>query len=106
MLTSSTESIPLIPIGESSRRVVVLMLELLREQPLSSAFTNPDIVVGLVYKHTTKQPLVIQRLDEENTLLVFAECEIIEKLCRPLQFIKIWLGHNINTDVIMTNLSR
>ena len=32
------------------------MLELPREQPLSSVLMNTDIVVGLVYEHTTIQP--------------------------------------------------
>ena len=97
MLTSSTESIPLIPMGESSRRVVVFMLELLRGQLLSPAFINLDIVVGLVYEHTMVQPMVVQRLDERNTLLVFAEGENIEKLCEILWSIKIWLGHSVQT---------
>ena len=60
------------------------MLELPRVQPLSPAFINPDIVVGLVYEHTTIDLLVIQRMDERNTLLVFAEGENIEKLCQTL----------------------
>ena len=42
------------------------MLELPRGQPLSSAFTNPDIVAELVYEHTTIEPLVVQRLEERN----------------------------------------
>ena len=84
MLTSLTESISQSLIGESSRIVVVFTLELLRGQPLSPAFTNPDIVAGLVYEHMTIEPMVIQRLDERNTLLVFSEGENIEKLCRSL----------------------
>ena len=60
------------------------MLELLREQPLSSVLMNTDIVVGLVYEHTTIQPMVVQRLDERNTLLVFAEGENIVKICKTL----------------------
>ena len=64
---------------------------------LSPAFMNPDIIVGLVYEHTTMEPMVIQKLDEGNTLLVFAEGENIEKLCRTLQSIEIWLGHSVNT---------
>ena len=57
------------------------MLELVRGQPLSPAFTNPDIVLGLVYENTTVEPMVIYRLDERNTLLVLTEGENIEKLC-------------------------
>ena len=81
MLMSLTESIPPILTGESSRRVVVFTLELLRGEQLSPAFTDPYLVVGLVYEHTTIEPVAIQRLDESNTLLVFVEGENIEKLC-------------------------
>ena len=42
---------------------------------------NPDILVGLMYEHTTIEPMVVQRLDERNALLVFSEGENIEKLC-------------------------
>ena len=45
--------------------------ELPRGQPLSPAFTNPDIVLGLVYEHIAVELKVVQRLDERNTLLVF-----------------------------------
>ena len=38
-----------------------------------------------------------QRLDERNTLLVFAEGENIEKLCQTFQSIEIWLGHSGDT---------
>ena len=76
-----TESIPPIPIGESSRRFVVFMLELPRGKTLSPTFTSPDIVWGLMYEHTTVELKVVQRLDERNTLLVFAEGKNIEKLC-------------------------
>ena len=82
MSTSLTESIPPIPIGESGKRVVVFMLELLREQSFCPAFT--DIIVRLVYEQPTVEPMVIQRLDEGNTLLVFVEGENIEKLCWTL----------------------
>ena len=78
MLTSSTESILEILIRESSSRAVVFTLELQWGQALSLVFTNPDIIVGLVYKHTTVKPIVVQRLVERKTLLVFAEGENIE----------------------------
>ena len=97
MLTSSTESIPQIPFRESSSRDVVFMLESLRGQALSSAFTNPDIIVGLVYEHTTLEPMVVQRLHERNTLLVFAEVKNIKESSRTLQSMEIWLGHSVNT---------
>ena len=64
----------------ASWRVVVFMLELLRGQPLSSAFMNPEIMAGLMYERTTIEPMVVQRLDERNTLLVFAKGENIEKI--------------------------
>ena len=56
---SVTESIPPISKGESSRRVVIFTIKLLRGQPLSPVFTNPDIVLGLVYEHTTMKPVVV-----------------------------------------------
>ena len=84
MSMSLTESILLIPSGESSRRVVFFMLELLRGQPLSPAFINPDIVVGLAYEHINIELIINQRWDERHILLVFAEGENIEKLCQKL----------------------
>ena len=84
MLTSLTNSIPPISIGESGRRVVIFTVEILRGQLLSLVFTNLDIVVGLVYEHTTVEPVVVQRVDDRNTLLVFAEDENIEKFCQKL----------------------
>ena len=72
------------------------MIELLRGQLLSPAFTNPDIVAVLVYENTTIEPMVVQRLGERNTLLVFADGEDIEKLFRMLGSIQIWLGHSVN----------
>ena len=64
---------------------------------MSPAFTNPDIVVGLVYEHITVESVVFQRVDDRNTLLVFAEDENIEKLCQKLQSIEIWLGGSVHT---------
>ena len=72
------------------------MIELLRGQALSPAFTNTDIITGLVYEHVTIEPVVIQKLDEKNTLLVFMESEDIEKICNTLQSIEMWLGHCVN----------
>ena len=51
----------------------------------------------LVYKSTTVEPMVVQGLEERNTLLVFVEGENMEKICRTLWSIKIWLGHSENT---------
>ena len=47
-------------------------------------FTNLDIVVGLVYEHTTVEPVAVQRVDEKITLLVFTEGENVEDLCQKL----------------------
>ena len=66
MLTLSTLSIPLIPIGESSNRAVVFMIELPKGQALSPAFTNPDIIAGLVYEHTTIEPMLVQNWMKEH----------------------------------------
>ena len=70
----------MILIGENSERIVVFTLELPRGWPLPPTFMNPNIVVGLVYEHTAIEPMVVQRMDERNTLLVFAEGENIEKI--------------------------
>ena len=64
MSTSSTESIPLILIGEISKRAVVFTVESPRGQVLFTAFMNPDIIAGLVYEHTVIEPIEVQRLDE------------------------------------------
>ena len=64
---------------------------------LPPAFTNTDIIAGLAYEHTTVEAMVVQKLDERNTLLVFAEGEDIEKLCSTLQCIEMWFGHSVNT---------
>ena len=50
---------------------------------------NPDIIAGLVYEHTTIEPMVVQRQDERNTLLVYVEGEDIGKLCSTLQSIRM-----------------
>ena len=41
--------------------------------------------------------MVVQMLDERNTLLIIAEDENIEMLCGTLQSIEIWLGHSVHT---------
>ena len=65
------------------------MIELLRGEALSPVFTNSDIITGLVYVHMTTEPMIVQILDEKNTLLVFTESEDIEKICNTLQSIEI-----------------
>ena len=78
--TSSTVSVPLIPIGESSQRATVFTIKLPWGQALSPVFTNYDIIIGLVYEHMTIEPVILQKLDEKNSLLVFTESEDIEKM--------------------------
>ena len=49
---------------------------------------NPDIIARLAYEHTTLEPMVMQKLDEKNTLLVFMESEDTGKYviyCDPLR---------------------
>ena len=53
--------------------------------------------MGLVFEHTTVEPVVVQRVDDRNTLLVFAEGKNNEKLCQKLQPIEIWLCHSVCT---------
>ena len=89
MSTSSTESIPPVSIGESNRGVVKFTIKLPREQPLSPAFMNLGIVMGLVYEHITVEPVVVQRLGDRNTLLDFEEGEILRiyvKSCGQLKY--------------------
>ena len=88
MLTSLTESIPMILIGESSRRAVVFMVELLRVQPLSPSFMNSDIFVGLLYENTAIGPTVVQRLDKGKTLY-------IKKLCQTLHMVRLQGTHRM-----------
>ena len=47
------------------------MIESLRGHALSPTFMNPDIIAGLIYEHKIVEPMVVQKLDEKNTLLVF-----------------------------------
>ena len=65
-------------------------------------FTNSDIITGLVYEHMTIGPMVVQQLDERNTLLAFPGNEDIERICNTLQSIEMWLGHSINTGCDVT----
>ena len=56
------------------------MIELQREQAFSPSVYNSDIIAGLVvYENTTVEQMVVQTLDEKNTLLVFTEGGDIEK---------------------------
>ena len=38
-----------------------------------------DIIVGLVYQHMNVEPMVVQKLDTNATLVVFPEGEEVEK---------------------------
>ena len=76
-------------------KAISFTIELLRRQVLSPVFTNSDIITGLVYEHMPLKPVTVQRLDEKNTLLVFAESEDIGKICNTLQSIKMRLGNSI-----------
>ena len=60
MSTSSTESLPMISMGENCQRVVIFNLQLKREQALSQKFTNSDVIVGLVFEHKRIEPVVVQ----------------------------------------------
>ena len=97
MSTSSAVSVPLILIGESSQRAIIFMIELLRGQTLSPVFMNSDIIARLVYEHITVEPIVVQRVNDGNTLLVFTEGENIDELGQKLLTIEVWLGHGVHT---------
>ena len=84
MSISSTLSVSLILIGAHNQRAVVFMKELLKGQTLSPAFTNSDIIAWLLYEHMTVKPVVVETVDEKNTLLVSTESEDIEKICNTL----------------------
>ena len=92
-----TDSIPPILIRESGRKVVIFTIELLRGQLLSPVYTNLDIVAGLVYRHTTVEPVVVQRVDDGKTLQVLAENESIEELYQKLPSVEIWLGCSVHS---------
>ena len=86
MLTSSTVSVLLIPIRESSQRALNFMIELLRRQALSPAFTKTDIITWLINEHITVDPVVVEKHDDKTTLLVFLEDKDIQKYvihCNP-----------------------
>ena len=95
MLTSSTVSVPIILTGESCQGTAIFTIELTRGQALSPTFMNDDIIVGLVYKHTNVEPVVVQKLYAKVTLLVFPEGKEVEKICRKLESIELWLGHTV-----------
>ena len=50
--------------------------------------------------------MVVQRVDDRNTLLGFAEGENIEKLCQKLWSIEIWLGNSICTGCVVATLEQ
>ena len=73
MSTSSTASIPLIPMGESCQRAAIFNVEMKKGQRLSQVFTGSDIIAGLVFEQRIREPVVIEKLDMSTTLLVFPE---------------------------------
>ena len=88
MSASLTISIPLVPAGESSPRAMIFKIELTRGKALSPMFSKADIILELVYGHTDVEPMVVQKLDEKATLLVFPVSE--EKKCNTMQSIEMW----------------
>ena len=62
--------------------------------------------MGLVYEHTTVEPVVVQRVDDRNTLIAFAEGDNIEKLCQKLHSIEILLGCSVCTGCDITTLEQ
>ena len=79
MATSSTESVALIPLGESCQRAGILKKKVFKNilkkkgQALSQTLTDWVIIVGLVFEHTSVELVVVQKLDTRATLLVFPE---------------------------------
>ena len=57
---------------------------------------NLDIIAGLAYEHTTIEPVVVQKVDEKKTLLVFMESQDIEIICNTFWSIEQWFGHSVN----------
>ena len=80
MLTSSTVSVPLILIGESSQRAIHFMTKLPRGQVLSPVFRYSDIITGPVYEHMTIEPVVVEKHNEENTLLVSQKVKTLKNI--------------------------
>ena len=60
------------------------MIKLLRGQALSQVLRTSAIIAGQFHEHMTIGTVVVQKLDEKNTLLVFTESEDIEKMCNTL----------------------
>ena len=57
----------------SCEREVIFNLELKEGDVLSQTFTNSDISIGLVYEHTSVEPVGVHKLDNRATVLVFPE---------------------------------
>ena len=57
---------------------------------------NFDIITGLVYKHMATEQVIVQKLAEKNTFLVFTEIEDIKKICNTLWSIEMWFDHSVN----------
>ena len=65
-------------------------------------FINLDIIVRLVFEHTSIEHVVIQKLDTRATLLVFLEDVDVQRICTTLPSVEIWLGHSLT---IMYNVA-
>ena len=60
MSTSSTVSIPLMPMGESCKRAVIFNVEFKKGQVMSQVFMSMEIIEGLVFEHTNEDPVVVR----------------------------------------------
>ena len=88
MATSSTMSVSLIPMGDSSQKAVVFDIKLKRGQTLSQMYMNPDIIMGLMFEHMNVKTLLVQKLDRRAILLIFQENEDVERICATLRSIE------------------
>ena len=75
----------------SCEREVIFNVELKKGDVLSQTFINSDISIGLVYEHTSVEPVVIQKLNMRATLLVFPEDVDVNRICTTLQLVETLL---------------
>ena len=84
-MSTSTESVPLIPMGQSCQRAVICNKVLKKGQVLYQTFTNLDIIMGgKVFEHMSTEPVGVQKQDMRATLLVFLEDVDVERICTTL----------------------
>ena len=67
---------------------------------------NPDIIAGLVYEHTSVGPIVFQRLDERNTLLVLQKVKILRNYVKSCSLLKYGWVAVYTLDVMLPHLNR